>query len=358
MNESFCIIIPAYKPGEGFAEFIKEIRQNTSCPIIVIDDGSGEEYKDIFEIAVKTSECCLISYVPNKGKGYALKEGFKAFLEKYASDPNFKGVVTADADGQHLLEDILKIGSDLDSEQDKLILGVRRFKKDVPARSKFGNNVTKLVYRIAGGNKITDTQTGLRGIPTGFLKNIIQLEGFRYEYEMNMLLSLKSLNMGVKEIPIETVYIDNNSGSHFKTFRDSYIIYKLILKKAYAFKYVLSSAASFLIDYLIYALILLIPLIDTQIKFAQVIARIFSSVFNFAFNKKFVFNNKDKSVKAYVMQSLSYFMLVIVNLFLSIELNHILIGWGVNKYISQPIANLFIFIISYTVQKYLIFKKS
>jgi len=355
MDRNVCVLIPAYKPGMELLTLLKQIECETAYEIVVVDDGSGEEFKHIFQEAECINRVAVISYPQNRGKGHALKKGLK-FCSEYFTAEHFSGVVTADADGQHLLKDIVLLGEALETCGNKLVLGVRCFKNDVPLRSKMGNNITIAVYRMASGMKISDTQTGLRGIPQNYIEEIIALEGERYEYEMNMLLALKELGMEAMEIPIETVYIDDNSGSHFNTFTDSARIYKLIIKKSQPIKYVLSAISSFILDYIIYSVILLFGLMSAAN--AQIPARIISSVYNYFVNKSYVFENKDNSVKNHLFKGVGYFALVLFNLFIIARpINSILIGWGVSEYLSQPIANVIQFTVSYFIQKLFIFRK-
>lgn len=120
------------------------------------------------------------------------------------------------ADGRNIPSDIEKIARAIDGA---LVLGVRR-KREMPLRSKMGNTLTCLTFALVSHRWISDTQTGLRGIPQSFLEVCRQLEGDRYEYEMHMLLEACRRGLPIREVEIETVYIDNNRGSHFHTLRD------------------------------------------------------------------------------------------------------------------------------------------
>lgn len=356
MKHNFCILIPAYKPGNGLIDLVNQISHETACNVVVVDDGSGAGYKPVFDAVRGVTGCHVISYETNGGKGYALKKGFQYCAEQFRHRQDFAGVVTADADGQHILKDILKVGKALSLSDRHLVLGVRSFGKDVPLRSKLGNNITIMVYRLGSGRKVTDTQTGLRGIPFRTLPAMIELEGDRYEYEMNMLMGLKEMELEVTEVPIETVYIDDNSSSHFNPLKDSIRIYSLIFKKAYMLKYVLSSVAAFLVDYLISAL--LFGLFQVPVEIAMIPARVVSSVFNFFVNKSFVFQNKESTAGQYFLQTLGYFALVAFNLILIARpLTQLLVGWGISEYLALPIANITQFIISYLVQKLIIFRR-
>ena len=352
----FCILIPAYKPDEKLIALLKEIEYKTNLSVVVVDDGSGEAFTPIFEAAMQIERCHVIRYEKNGGKGHALKVGLRYCQETYGQDADFSGVVTADADGQHILKDIIRVGEALAEAPNLLVLGTRTFVNEIPFRSRFGNKITILAYKLASGISVSDTQTGLRGIPTSSLDAMCELEGNRYEYEMQMLLQVKNMGLTVKEVPIETIYIDDNSSSHFNPLKDSIRIYKEIFKHAYFLKYILSSVASFCVDYLVYALLFGFGILSSLN--AQIPARIVSSIFNFIVNKRVVFESKEADTKKTILQAASYFLLVAVNLFLIARpLNALLLHWGMSEYLSEPLANLVQFIISYSVQRFFIFAK-
>ncbi len=222
------ILIPAYKPNHRLID-LSETLINQGYTVIVVDDGSGENYKEIF--SKLNEKVDIITHDINRGKGRAMKTGFEYIIEKY---PESEGVITVDADGQHLPEDILKIKEKMLEKNKKIVIGSRLFKGEVPIRSMFGNIVTKFVFAVISGLRLEDTQTGLRGIPKSYLKEMIYLEGERYEYEMNMLMYIARKKIPLVEVPIETVYIEDNASSHFNTIKDSIKIYKVIFK--YMFK--------------------------------------------------------------------------------------------------------------------------
>jgi len=222
------ILIPAYKPNIMMIDLVDTLLKEGYL-VTVIDDGSGEEFKDVFDSLNK--EVKLLKHEENMGKGRAMKTGFTYILE---NNPNSKGVITVDADGQHLPEDIKKVKDKLIDKQNKIVIGSRLFKGNVPLRSRFGNGVTKFVFAVISGLRLEDTQTGLRGIPYSYLEEMISLDGERYEYEMNMLMHIAKNKIPLIEVPIETVYIEENASSHFNTIKDSAKIYKVIF--GYVFK--------------------------------------------------------------------------------------------------------------------------
>ena len=217
------VLIPAYEPEENFIKLIKEL-SNTDFQIVVVDDGSGKKYKKIFDEISKYAK--VISYPTNRGKGYALKKGLKHIKDNY----NSYVIVTMDCDGQHTIKDALKISEQSLKNNNKLILGKRIRNEKTPLRSKIGNSITRFIYKLTTGLDVYDTQTGLRAFTDELIDFFIDVEGDRYEYEMNVLLNCSKDKIKITELPIETIYIDNNSNSHFKTIKDSFKIYKRLLK--------------------------------------------------------------------------------------------------------------------------------
>lgn len=232
MNHKTTVIIPAYKPGKELLPTIQGLVDIGFRDILVIDDGGGEAYAPIFCEVEANPYCTVLRHEVNRGKGAALKTAFAYFLENRPDSP---GVVTADADGQHLPEDILAVAEKM-AEKECTVLGVRDFSDPkVPARSKSGNRITCGMFRLFFGMKITDTQTGLRAFPKRDLPVIATAEGDRYEYETNMLYLIDRQRLPIDEVKISTVYIDDNSSSHFRVVRDSLRIYSLQIKYLLAF---------------------------------------------------------------------------------------------------------------------------
>lgn len=219
------VLIPAYNPDELLIKYINELNKLGIKDIIVVNDGSKET--NIFN-KIK-DKCILINHEINKGKGNALKTGFKYYLDNYKE---YYGVVSADDDGQHSPKDTYNVMKSLEENKDSLILGMRCFnEKQVPFKSKYGNKITTYTFERLYKKRINDTQTGLRGYPNKFIKECINIEGSNFEYEINVLIDAVKNNIDIKEIPIDTIYINNNEKTRFKGFSDSIKIYKLLFKK-------------------------------------------------------------------------------------------------------------------------------
>ncbi len=221
------IMIPAYKPCDLMIGTVKGLKE-AGFDILIIDDGSGVEYKEVFQ-KVK-NDATVLSYPENRGKGYAMKFGMKKLCELF---PNCRYFITADADGQHSVKDILNINKELHSGR-SFILGTRTLTKDAPLRSRFGNSLSRFIFTIASGLYLGDNQTGLRGFSTEHIEWMTRIGGNRYEYEMNMLIFAVKQRIKIDTVPIEAIYIDDNSSSHFNPVLDTLRIHKRIFISSFA----------------------------------------------------------------------------------------------------------------------------
>ena len=238
------VVLPSLDPDDKLNKVIDGLLEYGFEDIILVNDGSRQENLHYFEDAARLHpEIHVLTHPVNKGKGAALKNAFRWFLE---NRPEGLGVVTVDGDNQHHPEDTRRCCERM-LESDHVILGCRDFsQKDVPARSSFGNKTTSAIFKIFCGITLSDTQTGLRAIPAKYLETFCEVKGDRFEYETNMLLAMKDHGIEFEEEKIRTVYIEENKSSHFRVVRDSWRIYKLIL--AHFFRYTLSSIVCFFLD--------------------------------------------------------------------------------------------------------------
>ncbi len=336
-NINPIVLIPAYMPDKKLIGVVKELLENDE-KILIVNDGSGKEFEDIFK-EVENLGCTVLVHEENKGKGRALKTGFEYCIEHNLS------AVTADADGQHLPKDILHIEKVLDENPNKLILGVRHFDKTTPLRSLLGNTITRKIFKVMNdGDEIVDTQTGLRGFSLEMIKKVIDIEGERYEFEMNILLELKKRDIEVIQEPISVVYINDNESSHYDTLRDSFRVYKRIIK------YIMSSTSSAILDYLSFCLF---TFLGVQTITATYIARLISSLFNYTLNRKYVFKNDGHVGKTMVKYYILVFIVAGLSGLFTKGANMYL---GINVYIAKIIVDMCLYVVSYNGQKYFVFK--
>jgi glycosyltransferase involved in cell wall biosynthesis len=334
-------LIPAYNPDEHLLQLINSLIESGINNLIIVNDGSSIESEFIFEQINKIKQCVVLTHAVNLGKGRALKTGLNYC---YLHFPDVIGVVTADADGQHLPEDILKTAKSLKNDQDKLILGARSFDRSTPLKSLIGNVITRMLFSFLVGIRISDTQTGLRGIPRKYIPAFLLLDGERYEFEMNMLIGAKKHAIKLKEEKIDTIYIENNRSSHFNPLIDSMKIYFLLIRFAF------SSAFASLTDFVVFAVSY--NFISKNILYSIISGRLIASVINFSINRRLVFHNSERilvpAVKYYVLAAIiavmAYNMIVMM-------VSHL----GMSVLLSKILAETLLFIASFSIQRDFIF---
>lgn len=335
------IVIPAYQPDETLTYLADQI-WTLGYQIIVVDDGSGSEYQRIFE---KIEDIAVIlHHEENRGKGAAIKTAL-SYIRKEIWDCEIIGIM--DADGQHATEDMKKVVECAQNHRDALVLGVRKL-GSMPWRSRMGNGITRLLFRLLTGTRITDTQTGLRAFGTELADAMLAVDGERYEYEMNVLMAMVKKKVPVEEVPIETIYHDkHNSCSHFHTFRDSFRIYKDILR------FSMASASSFLLDYLMFAVFMLVlPHSAPYILIGNILARIASAIYNYQVNCMLVFHEKRRAKTAAEYFVLAGCILLLNSLILDglVQIAHI------SVYPAKIMTECILFCISFLVQRCIIFQ--
>ena len=335
------VLIPAYNPDKALLTVVDSIIRLGINHVIVVNDGSDPGCEHIFTQLEAVGNCHLLHHVVNLGKGRAIKTGLNYFFHNFKDSA---GVIVADADGQHLPDDIVKVAGALKRNPGRLVLGVRSFGGDVPLRSLIGNLLTKYIFFFLVGKKISDTQTGLRGISRSSVPSFIKLEGEGYEYEMNMLISTKVNAIDVVEEGINTVYIDANRSSHFNPLVDSMKIYFLLVR--FAFSSIFASAIDFVIFAVTFGL-------TGNILTSIILARLVAGNINFFVNKKLVFYSKENVTVTIV----KYYMLFVVlggMAFISIRT---MAGFGLNVIAAKIITETLLFIASFSVQRDFIFSK-
>ena len=360
MNDlsKISVVLPSLDPDEKLIAVVDGLLEYGFSHIILVNDGSKAENLHYFtDLAAQHPEITLLHHEVNKGKGAALKNAFRWFLD---NRPEGFGVVTVDGDNQHHPEDtraccehMLKTGH--------AVLGCRDFnQEDVPARSSFGNKTTSLIFKIFVGMTISDTQTGLRALPRKVLEELVDVYGDRFEYETNMLLAFKTKGIAFDEVKIRTVYIEENKSSHFRVIHDSWRIYKLIL--AHFFRYALSSVACFVVDSgMVFLLTKILGsfLMDPLLSgISTVGARVVSSLINFFMNKKLVFQSDVSTGKAMVR----YYALAIPQLVVQWLINqglYTLLGITEQQAGFRTLIHVLVmcllFIVSFTIQQRWVF---
>lgn len=349
MNVS--IIIPSLNPDKKLLEVIHDLLAVGFQDIILINDGSDTAHMDPFRQAQTIPEVTVLTHPCNCGKGRALKTGFSYVLEHRSGSD---GVVTVDGDGQHTAKDILACATEMARLKGHLVLGVRDFSNpQVPRHNRWGNRLTCGALRLVCGVRVRDTQTGLRAIPAVHLPALIQTRGERFEYETEMLLETRRLDIPIAQVTIDTVYLEENKSSHFRVVRDSFLIYRMI------FRFAISSLGATAIEFLLYSGILLLLESRTsrelRLLAAYLTARLISSVVNYTVNRKAVFRSS-----APVSQTIwRYFLLCICQAACSYGLIYLLTELS-NAALTGEIlwkvpVDVLLFLVSYQIQRRWVF---
>ena len=352
------IIIPSYEPDQALLQLCEDLHRKGLDDVVIVDDGSGPAYAEIFAAAEQTYGFTVLRHAVNLGKGRGLKTAFNHLLNR---DEALLGCVTADSDGQHTPDDIQRCIAALEQEPEKLILGCRDFDQDnVPTKSKYGNKITRTICSFLCGVKVTDTQTGLRAIPKAFMEKLMNTAGERFEFETNMLIDTKDF-CEIGEISIETVYDSKTDHkSHFHPVRDSIRIYK-IFGRIFG-KFLLASVSSFVIDILLFSLFCSLfhtPDAPWYATVATVLARVISAVYNYLVNYALVFH----SGKKHASSGLRYFLLAVVQMCLSAAFVTLFV-WLFGMVLQVPVfsetvikivVDTVLFLFSYYIQRKYVF---
>lgn len=312
-------LIPAYRPDPAFPLLVRRLAQDFAH-IVVVDDGSGAAYAQIMADIAALPQVTVLHHHVNMGKGAALWTGLNHAAVAF---PEAVGVVTLDADGQHLPEDVIRVARRLSEEPEALVLGCRTFAPKVPPagknaekipwRSRFGNEFTSNIFYFFTGMRVSDTQTGLRGIPRNFIAHVLRLRTRGYDFELDMLLLAHNRKFPLVEVPIATVYLDNNASSHFNPLLDSLKIYMVFLR------FSVSSILTAIIDYVVFTVCMML---GGNLALGIAGARVVAGGFNFAVNRAIVFKDRSShwwSLGKYVgcvllMGTLSYYLIQILTL--------------------------------------------
>ena len=337
------LLIPAFKPGLSLIEMVETLTERWSRAVIVVDDGSGPAFTSVFDRILGLPGVMVLHHAVNLGKGAALKTGLNYIACTF---PNSAGAVTADADGQHSPEDIDGVARKLEQNPDSLILGARSFGTGVPARSRFGNVLTCAMVRLLVGHQLSDTQTGLRGVPLSLIPDLLPLTSNRYEFELDMLITAKHQQCPLLQVPIQTIYLDGNSSSHFNPIFDSMKIYFVLLRFSFV------SLLTAILDNVVF---LLSFQLSHSIGLSQTMGRLVACIFNYSAARKAVFLSRGRHSSTLP----KYLGLVIVGGLTSYALIKLLVSlFPLSPVIAKIIAETILFLANFAIQRDFVFRRT
>lgn len=208
-----CVIIPTYNNYKTLQQVIEDVLVFTE-DVIVVNDGSTDSTA---EILVQFPQIQQIHLSQNKGKGNALRQGFK-----YADSLGYRFAITIDSDGQHFPEDIPAFIEALEKEENKevLFIGSRNMTQHgVPKKSSFGNKFSNFWFWVETGTRLQDTQSGFRLYPLFAMKKL-KFYTKKFEFEIEAIVKAAWSGIEVKNIPIRIHYELEDRVSHFRPFKD------------------------------------------------------------------------------------------------------------------------------------------
>ena len=335
-------LIPSYEPDDALLKVVDELLEN-SFKVVVVNDGSNSIYDEVFnKLPIGVN---YLHYETNMGKGFALKHGLQFIRSNFDNDSI---IVTLDSDGQHKVKDAIRV-CDLCEEKGGLVLGSRHFDKGTPFKSRFGNWMARTSFLLSTKHKIYDTQTGLRAFDYALIEKMQLVKGNRYEYEMNVLLDTIVRNVPIREVKIDTIYVDNNSGTHYNPWKDTMRIFKELIK------FSASSLIGFGVDYALFALLTLfnVPM-EHWVLMCAIIARVISASVNFTINYHLVFKKRESLWMALIKYAALAGIILGCNLLLMWALYE---QAGLNEYLAKIIVEVTLFITSWLVQRLFVFRK-
>jgi len=345
MPETF-IVIPSLNPDEKFLRLLDSLLAAGFRRILVVNDGSREDCTAYFS-AAREKGAVVLSHAVNQGKGRALKTAFHYLLNTFGDDVF---AVCADGDGQHTAGDIRAVEAALSARPEALVLGCRDFsQKSVPFKSRWGNRITRGAFHLLCGVRVSDTQTGLRGLSGKSMRAFLSTEGERFEYEMNMLMEAKQKDIPLAEVPIATIYIEENRSSHFHPLRDSLRICRVFA--AFLASSLLASGLDLLLFWG-FTWIFSFLAQRWEILLSTFLARAVSSLVNYGVNKSRVFHAKARGALW------KYYLLCVVQLLCSAGLVDLLCGLthGPEVLLKIPV-DLVLFLLSFQIQRIWVFRE-
>ena len=348
------VVIPALDPDGALPDYAAALLERGAEQVVVVDDGSAEASRPVFRRLEETEGCTVLRHRHNQGKGRAMKDAF-AYI---AGQERWRGcaVVTADADGQHCVEDVCAVGQAAREETDRLVLGVRDLTgPQVPARSKLGNRLSSWGFHTLYGVRLGDTQTGLRGIPWELLDWCGGIGGERYEYEMNALVRAAREKVELRQVPVQAIYYNNNQGTHLRALRDSWRVFVILISGLgwYTASSALSAATDVAAFWLCSAVVFRsLPELYCY-WWSTLTARALSSALNYTLNRRYVFGGSPSArtlARYYCLWGCqlvcSYLLLLVLERLLP----------GIWPTVNKALGDIILALCSYQIQMHWVFR--
>jgi glycosyltransferase involved in cell wall biosynthesis len=207
-----CILVPTFNNEKTLGILLSDL-QGFGAYIIVVNDGSTDGTENILS---RFPGIHSISYSVNRGKGHALRKGFRSAVEQ-----GYEYAISIDSDGQHFAKDLPAFLTALDENPGSLIIGARNMdQSSVPGKSSFGHRFSNFWYRVETGIELPDTQSGFRLYPVARLRSMTFFTN-RFEFEIEVIVRAAWKGIPVIPVPVSVYYAPPEERiSHFRPFTD------------------------------------------------------------------------------------------------------------------------------------------
>ncbi len=207
-----CVLVPTYNNAQTLKQVLRDVLEYTD-QVLVVNDGSTDSTSEILR---EFTHLSIVNFPSNKGKGYALRMGFKKAVEL-----GYDYAITIDSDGQHYADDLPVFLKKLEDHSSAIIIGARNMEHaSIPGKSSFGHKFSNFWFWVEAGYRVNDTQSGYRLYPVKLLSDFTFITR-KYEFEIEVLIRASWSGIEVTDTPIKVFYAEKGKRiSHFRPFWD------------------------------------------------------------------------------------------------------------------------------------------
>lgn len=211
-TQKICVLVPTYNNANTLGDVLRDVLSYTSH-VIVVNDGATDHTNDVLALFPQVT---VVSYLPNRGKGIALRRGFK-----YAIENGYDYAITIDADGQHFANDLPVFFNKVREKPRAILIGARNLQQEnMPGKNTFANKFSNFWFYVETGLKGPDTQSGYRLYPLHAMKKMWFI-CTKYEFEIEVLVKSAWRGIRIEWVPVQVYYPPAEERvSHFRPFRD------------------------------------------------------------------------------------------------------------------------------------------
>lgn len=333
MNENRVALIPIQNTQSNLLQFLQKLKENNFHNVVVYY-GTNEEDKTFLQQLTLDAKVMILA--SRQGRGNAIKSGLKYIKEKYRKNTL---IVTMNGDGSHTIEDVVRLCNECMIAQDTFFLGKKEGLKEW--EHKINNFFTKTMYRISGGESLSDTTTTLRAFSYDLIDLLLTIKGEKDDFEANVLITCASHKVKIKEVDL-TKEKEKPTSEKEKALEKGIDLLKENTKKLNTFSILW---ISYLIDFVLF--LFLNRFIEGHIIITNLFARVISSLF--IFNKERVHKiDLEKALKQFTIKTFALLFLETLLLLLFVKIIHLTI------FVAKLFSEILYILFDYGVQEYIL----